>query len=116
VWAALRSLGRKGVVGLVDGLADAATGLAAGFRAIDGLEVLNDVVFTQVCLAARDDSATVALGEWLRDEGTVWASSSRWQDRAVVRFAVSNRGTDAAAVRRTVDAVARGVAAVGIRS
>ncbi|MFB8147554.1 pyridoxal phosphate-dependent decarboxylase family protein [Microbacterium sp. NPDC056003] len=116
VWAALRSLGRKGVVGLVDGLADAATGLAAGFRAIDGLEVLNDVVFTQVCLAARDDGATVALGEWLRDEGTVWASSSRWQDRAVVRFAVSNRGTDAAAVRRTVDAVARGVAAVGIRS
>ena len=114
VWATLRSLGRTGVVDLVDGLADAATGLAEGFRAVPGLEVLNDVVFTQVCLAAREDAATVALGEWLRAEGTVWASSSVWRGRAVVRFAVSNLGTDAAAVHRTIDAVARGAAAVGV--
>ncbi|MFK4835318.1 pyridoxal phosphate-dependent decarboxylase family protein [Microbacterium sp. ZW T2_14] len=114
VWAALRSLGRQGVVRLVDGLADAATDLAAGFRAVPGLEVLNDVAFTQVCLATGDDAATAALGEWLRDEGTVWASSSTWRGRTVVRFAVSNHGTDAEAVRRTVDAVARGAAALGI--
>jgi glutamate/tyrosine decarboxylase-like PLP-dependent enzyme len=116
VWAALRSLGRSGVIDLVDGLVAAAVGLADGFRAIPGLEVLNDVVFTQVCLASNDDAATVALGEWLRAEGTVWASSSVWQGRPVVRFAVSNRGTDAEAVRRTIDAVARGAAAVGIRA
>ena len=115
VWAALRSLGRRGVVDLVDGLVDAAVALAEGFRAIPGLEVLNDVVFTQVCLASRRDADTIALGEWLRAEGTVWASSSTWHGRAVVRFAVSNRGTDAEAVRRTVDAVARGAAAVGVR-
>jgi len=114
VWAALRSLGRNGVIALVEGLADAATALAEGFRGIPGLHVTNDVVFTQVCLAAPTDEQTAALGEWLRAEGTVWASSSRWQDRTVVRFAVSNRGTDAEAVRRTVDAVARGAAAVGI--
>ncbi len=116
VWAALRALGRAGVVRLVDGLADAAAALAAGFRAVPGLEVVNDVVFTQVCLAARDDAETAALGEWLRDEGTVWASSSTWRGRTVVRFAVSNIGTDAEAVRRTLDAVARGAAALGIRS
>ncbi|WP_426324808.1 pyridoxal phosphate-dependent decarboxylase family protein [Microbacterium sp. E-13] len=114
VWAALRSLGREGVIGLIDGLADAAAGLAAGFRGIPGLEVRNDVVFTQVCLTARDDAETAALGEWLRAEGTIWASSSTWQGRTVVRFAVSNRGTDEEAVRRTVDAVARGAAALGI--
>jgi len=115
VWAALRSLGRQGVVRLIDGLADAATALAAGFRAVPGLEVVNDVPFTQVCLATGDDAATAALGEWLRDEGTVWASSSAWRGRTVVRFAVSNHGTDAEAVRRTVDAVARGAAALGIK-
>lgn len=114
VWATLRSLGRSGVIDLVDGLADAATGLAEGFRSVRGLEVLNDVVFTQVCLAAREEAATVALGEWLRAEGTVWASSSVWRGRAVVRFAVSNLGTDAEAVRRTIDAVTRGAEAVGI--
>jgi glutamate/tyrosine decarboxylase-like PLP-dependent enzyme len=115
VWAALRSLGRRGVVDLIDGLVEAATALAQGFRSIPGLEVLNEVVFTQVCLAAPDDAATAALGDWLRDEGTVWASSSTWQGRTVVRFAVSNRGTDAESVRRTVDAVARGATALGIR-
>ncbi|MFE7846383.1 pyridoxal phosphate-dependent decarboxylase family protein [Microbacterium sp. NPDC057407] len=115
VWAALRTLGRGGVAALVDGLADAATALADGFRAIPGLEVLNDVVFTQVCVAARDDDDTAALGEWLRDEGTVWASSSSWRGRTVVRFAVSNFGTGAEAIARTVDAVARGAASVGIR-
>ncbi len=115
VWAALRSLGSRGVVDLVDGLVDAAFDLAAGFRGIPGLEVLNDVVFTQVCLAARDDADTAALGDWLRAEGTVWASSSTWHGRTVVRFAVSNRGTDEEAVRRTIDAVSRGAAAIGIR-
>lgn len=114
VWAALRSLGRQGVVRLIDGLTDAATALATGFRAIPGLEVLNDVAFTQVCLATGDDASTAALGEWLRAEGTVWASSSTWQGRTVVRFAVSNHGTDEEAVRRTIDAVARGAAALGI--
>jgi glutamate/tyrosine decarboxylase-like PLP-dependent enzyme len=115
VWAALRSLGSRGVAGLVDGLVDAALALAEGFRGIPGLDVLNDVVFTQVCLAARENEDTLALGEWLRAEGTVWASSSTWRGRAVVRFAVSNWGTDAEAVRRTVDAVARGAVAIGIR-
>ncbi|WP_342000432.1 aminotransferase class V-fold PLP-dependent enzyme [Microbacterium sp. LWH7-1.2] len=114
VWAALRSLGRQGVVRLIDALTDAATALAAGFRTVPGLEVLNDVPFTQVCLAARDDASTAALGEWLRAEGTAWASSSTWHGRTVVRFSVSNRGTDAEAVRRTVDAVARGAAELGI--
>lgn len=114
VWAALRSLGTRGVAELVEGLADAARALADGFRRVPGMTVVNDVVFTQVCLAAPSDEQTAALGEWLRAEGTVWASSSRWQDRTVVRFAVSNRGTDDVAVQRTVDAVARGAAAVGI--
>lgn len=115
VWAALRALGRRGVEGLVDDLVEAAGALAEGFRALGGLEVLNDVVFTQVCVAAGDDAGTAALGDWLRDEGTVWASSSTWQDRTVVRFAVSNHGTDAEAVRRTIDAVARGMDALGLR-
>lgn len=114
VWAALRALGRHGVASLVDGLVAAAQGLAEGFGAIPGLRVLNDVVFTQVCVAAGDDEQTAALGAWLREDSTVWPSSSTWQGRTVVRFSVSNRGTDADQVRRTIDAVARGAAELGI--
>ncbi|MEA4944550.1 MAG: aminotransferase class V-fold PLP-dependent enzyme [Propionicimonas sp.] len=114
IHAALRALGRDGVAALLDGLVMAARALADGFDAIPGLEVLNDVAFTQVCLAGPDDTRTAALGDWLRAEGTTWPSSSHWRGRAVVRFSVSNYGTDDQAVRQTLDAVRRGAQAVGI--
>jgi len=111
-WAVLRSLGRAGVAALIEQLADAARGIADGVAELPGVDVLNDVVFTQVCIALEDDEATVALSERLWDEGDVLAMTSRWRDRAVVRFSVSNWQTDAAQVRRTVDAVARALADV----
>ncbi|UOE44775.1 pyridoxal phosphate-dependent decarboxylase family protein [Agromyces larvae] len=107
VWAALRSLGRAGVADLVDGLVASARALADGLAAVPGLEVLNDVVFTQVCVAAEDDERTSALVRGLVDDGVVWASPSRWRGRGIVRFSVSNRGTDAAEAARTIDAVER---------
>lgn len=115
-WAVLRTLGRSGVAALVEQLADAARGIADGVGRLPGVEVLNDVVFTQVCIALEDDAATEALSERLWDEGEVLAMTSRWRDRAVVRFSVSNWQTDAAQVRRTVDAVERAVADVRARA
>ncbi len=111
-WAVLRSLGRAGVAALVERLADSARGIADGVAALPGVVVLNEVVFTQVCIALDDDAATEALSERLWDEGEVLAMTSRWHDRAVVRFSVSNWQTDAAQVRRTVEAVARALAGV----
>lgn len=111
-WAVLRSLGRGGVARLVEGLADAARGIADGVAALPGVEVLNDVVFTQVCLALDDDAATAALSEQLWNEGEVLAMTSRWHDRTVVRFSVSNWGTDAAQVARTIAAVGRALGEV----
>ncbi len=111
-WAVLRSLGRSGVAALVERLADAARGIAEGVAALPGVEVLNEVVFTQVCIALDDDAATEALSRRLWDDGEVLAMTSRWHDRAVVRFSVSNWQTDAAEVRRTVDAVGRALAAL----
>ena len=105
------------VAALVEQLSDAASGIAEGVGRLPGVEVLNDVVFTQVCIALEDDAATEALSERLWDEGEVLAMTSRWHDRAVVRFSVSNWQTDAAQVRRTVEAVARALAEVraGVR-
>jgi len=107
VWEAIRALGRRGVRDLVERLADAAAIIAEGLGAIPGVEVLNDVVFTQVCIALDDDAATAALSERLWEGGEVLAMTSRWHDRAVVRFSVSNWRTDAAEARRTVAVVAR---------
>lgn len=116
VWAALRSLGRSGVVELVERLVDHARAIAGGVSGIEGVEVLNDVVYTQVCFAVGDDTTTKAVTAQLIADGTVWMSGSRWHDRDVVRVSVSNWSTDAEDVRRSVDAVRRAVEWVGSAS
>jgi glutamate/tyrosine decarboxylase-like PLP-dependent enzyme len=107
VWAALRSLGRSGVRELVERLADRATALAAGVAELDGVEVLNDVVFTQVCFAFPDDARTAEVGARLIEDGSVWISGSRWRDRAVLRISVSNWSTDEADVAHTLETLRR---------
>ena len=107
VWAALRSLGRDGVVRLVDGLVTRAQALAAGIAEIDGAEVLNDVDYTQVCVAFGDDARTRAVTERLIADGLVWMSGSKWHDRDVLRISVSNWSTDDNDVRWSLDAVRR---------
>jgi glutamate/tyrosine decarboxylase-like PLP-dependent enzyme len=111
-WAVLRHLGRDGIAELIDRLARSARLIADGVAQLPGVTVLNDVAFTQVCIALEDDAATEALSARLWADGEVLAMTSRWRDRAVVRFSVSNWGTDAAQARRTVAAVERALAAV----
>jgi glutamate/tyrosine decarboxylase-like PLP-dependent enzyme len=105
VWAALRSLGRIGVADLIDRLVATATKLADGIAAIEGAEVLNDVVFTQFCVAFGSDERTRAVTETLLADGRVWMSGSRWQDRDVLRVSVSNFSTDDADIEASVEAV-----------
>ena len=107
VWAALRSLGRSGVAALVERLAGHARALADGIAGIDGARVVNDVVYTQVCVEFGDDARTRAVTARLIADGTVWMSGSRWRGSDVLRISVSNWATDAEDVRRSVDAIRR---------
>lgn len=112
VWAALKSLGRDGVASQVRGLVRAASQLAERLSALDGVEVLNDVDYTQVSLAFGDDATTRAVTARIIGDGRVWMSGSRWQDRDVLRISVSNWSTDDADVAVAVDAVRDAMAAV----
>jgi glutamate/tyrosine decarboxylase-like PLP-dependent enzyme len=112
VWAALRALGRSGTVSLVEGLAANARALADGLSQISGVEVLNDVVFTQVSLTFGSDARTKAVTQALIDDGVVWMSGSEWSGRAVLRISVSNWSTDADDVALSIDAVRRAVATI----
>ena len=105
VWAVLRSLGRSGVAELVEGLAGHARAFADGIADIDGAEVLNDVVFTQVCAAFGDDARTRDVVRRMLDDGTAWTSGSVWRERAVLRISVSNWSTTNADVERTLNAL-----------
>src|SRR3954454_717969 len=109
VWAALASLGRDGVVALVEGLHAAARGIAEGVARIPGAEVLNDVGYTQVSVAFESDTRTSAVLAELLQEGLVMPSGSVWHGRTVLRFSVSSWRTDAAEVAATVAAVERAI-------
>jgi glutamate/tyrosine decarboxylase-like PLP-dependent enzyme len=112
VWAVLRSLGRSGTVALVEGLATNARALADGLASLPGVEVLNEVVFTQISLAFGSDERTRAVTQALIADGAVWMSGSTWAGREVLRISVSNWSTDAAEIAVSIDAVARAIAAV----
>lgn len=107
VWAALSSLGRDGVAALVDGMVTSARRLAEGLAQLPGVEVLHDVVYTQVSVAAESDERTSEVLRRVLAEGVIHPSGSRWHDRTVIRFSVSNHATDAAAVDATVEAMRR---------
>jgi glutamate/tyrosine decarboxylase-like PLP-dependent enzyme len=107
VWAALRALGRSGVADLVDGLCRHARAFASAIAEIDGAEVLNDVVFTQVCVSFGDDDRTRTVVDRMLRDGTAWMTGSRWHDRAVLRIAVSTLATSEEDVARCVAALRR---------
>lgn len=112
VWAALKSLGREGVAAQVRGLAAAASEIAAGLAGLDGVEVLNDVEYTQVSVAFGDDGTTRAVTARIIEDGRVWMSGSRWRGRDILRVSVSNWQTAQEEVDTAVAAVASALAAV----
>jgi glutamate/tyrosine decarboxylase-like PLP-dependent enzyme len=112
VWAALASLGREGVRDLVDGLVASARGIAEGVAALPGATIVNDVVYTQVCIAFEDDETTTAVYDAIIAEGEIFPSPSRWRGRAVIRTSVSNWQTHEAEVATTVAAFERARASV----
>ena len=115
VWAVLRSLGRHGVADLVERLCSRADAIAHGIAEIDGAEVLNDVVFTQVCASFGSDDRTRAVVQGMLADGTAWMTGSRWHDQAVLRVSVSNWSTSEADVERSLAAL-RAVAAASTDS
>ena len=104
LWATLQYLGIDGVAGLVDRMVGHAQAFADGVRALGG-EVLNDVVFTQVCTAWGDDATTAEVERLLLADGAAWMTGSTWQGRKVLRIAVSNHATTDEDVRRALEAL-----------
>ena len=112
VWAALKSLGRDGVAAQVGGMAAAATAIAEGMARLDGVEVVNDIGYTQVSLAFGDDETTRKVTARIIEDGTVWMSGSRWRGRDILRVSVSNWQTAGEDVATAVEAVRSALAAV----
>ena len=107
VWAALRSLGRHGVAEMVERFCALARRFAVGLSELDGVSVVNDVVFTQVCVSFGTDEVTREVATRLLKDGTAWMTPSTWHGQAVLRISVSNWRTTDEDVDRTLAAVRR---------
>lgn len=112
VWAALRSLGRRGVAEMVERFCGHARRFAAGLAELDGVRVVNDVVFTQLCVSFGPDEVTREVAARLLKDGTAWMTPSTWHGQAVLRISVSNWQTTEEDVDRTLAAVRRVLAEV----
>src|SRR5712691_7689834 len=110
VYAALRSLGRRGVAALVDRCCDLARLMAERLRAVPGAEILNDVVLNQVLVRFRpaaggDPGAfTQAVIARVQQDGTCWLGGTTWRGSPAMRISVSNWSTTAADVERSAAA------------
>ena len=106
VWAAMASLGRDGVVAMVERTCRHARRFAEGLRAA-GHEVLNDVVLNQALVAFGDAARTERVIAALQAEGTCWAGITVWQGRTAMRISVSGWGTTAEDVEMSLEAMLR---------
>lgn len=104
--AALRQLGRSGVVELIDRCCALARRFAQRLEGEPGVEILNEVVLNQVLVRFHDDdgrTATIVAG--VQQDGTCWLGGTTFRGRGAMRISVSNWSTTEADVDRSADAV-----------
>src|SRR5215212_9605038 len=111
VYAALRSLGRTGVVELVERCCEQARRFAEQIAAVRGVQVLNEVVLNQVLFSFEDDERTDEALADVQAAGEVWLSGTTWNGRKAIRVSVSNWQTGDQETDLVVEAFRRAVEA-----
>jgi glutamate/tyrosine decarboxylase-like PLP-dependent enzyme len=111
VYAALRSLGRSGLVELVERCCAQARRFAERITEVPGAEVLNEVVLNQVLFRFEDDERTDAVLTAVQASGDVWLGGTAWDGRKAIRLSVSNWQTGDEATDLAVEAFRRAVQA-----
>ena len=110
VYAALRSLGRRGVAELVERNCAQARRMASHMAEIPGAEILNEVVLNQVLVRfAGGDQANEAAVAAVQRDGTCWLGGTEWQGQSVMRLSFSNWSTSDRDVDRSAAAIAAAV-------
>jgi glutamate/tyrosine decarboxylase-like PLP-dependent enzyme len=97
-WAVIQSLGRDGVASVVERNCANAAELARRLRTEPGVEVLNEVVLNQVCLAPAErsqekESVDNAIAR-LAEDGRWFVRGGRWQGRPVLRISFCGAPTE----------------------
>lgn len=106
-WAALLSLGRAGVCGLVTRFHNHAVRISEDLVGL-GFEVPHDVHFNQVfATLPGNEDACAGIAAHVQASGEAWFGPATWQGRKGFRISVSNWTTSAKDVDRLIAAIAR---------
>ena len=114
VWAALRSLGRLGLVDLIERTCRHARRFAQGLNEA-GYEILNEVVLNQVLVSFGDADTTRKVIAELQGDGTCWCGKTVWQGHTAMRISISSWATRDEDVERSLKAMLRIAARHGKR-
>ena len=110
IWAALSSLGRRGLADLVTRNCRMARRFAEALRGA-GHEILNEVVLNQVLVAFGDADTTRRVVTAIQEDGTCWCGPTVWKGRAAMRISVSSWATTDEDVDKSIEAMVRIAAA-----
>jgi glutamate/tyrosine decarboxylase-like PLP-dependent enzyme len=122
IYAALRSLGREGLAGMIDHCCSLARRMADRLRGNEGVTILNEVVLNQVLVrfspagsaagvgakpdAASDDFTRRVIAA-VQADGTCWLGGTTWHGMAAMRVSVSNWSTSETDVDVSAEAIHR---------
>jgi glutamate/tyrosine decarboxylase-like PLP-dependent enzyme len=106
VWAALRSLGRRGLAEMIERNCRHAARFASELRKA-GYQVLNDVVLNQVLVSFGAPEVTRRVIAAIQQDGTCWCGGTSWQGNIAMRISVSSWATSDADVEQSIAAIVR---------
>jgi glutamate/tyrosine decarboxylase-like PLP-dependent enzyme len=104
IWAALRSLGRRGLAEMIEQNCRLAARFAEGLRQA-GYQILNEVRLNQVIASFGDAAATRRVIAAVQNEGTCWCGGTEWHGQAAMRISVSCWATTEDDVDRSLAAI-----------
>ena len=104
VWAALYSLGKKGLIDLIERTCSYAKMFAEGLTDA-GFETINDIVLNQVLVSFGDAETTARVIEEIQNEGTCWCGGTVWQGKSVMRISVCSWATTEEDVQKSIEAM-----------
>jgi len=106
IWAALRSLGRSGLAGLIERNCRYARRFAEGLKSA-GYDVLNEVMLNQVLVSFGSAERTRDVVRRVQEDGTCWCGGTEWQGHAAMRISVSSWATTEEDVEASLRAIIR---------
>ncbi len=106
VWAALHSLGRKGLADLVRRNCEFASLFAEKLKHA-GFQILNEVVLNQVLVSFGEPGLTNRIIKRIQQDGTCWCGGTVWQNQTAMRISVSSWRTTPEDVNRSAEVMIR---------